>query len=138
MGKTYGIKSLTFSLLISLGLLILSYLIIRHRMGFLAVAALILGYDVWAYAPRFQMVKIGDGAISFSSINPFRKRVTAQLAFINKVTLQSVNEVYYKVVISTNDGDKLINVNMYPSEFKALTQIMVGTGLITETRRVNS
>jgi hypothetical protein len=134
MVKTFGLKSLASSLLISLGLVVLSYFVIRHSVGFLAVSAVIVGYDIWAYSPRYQIVTIGNGLLQFVSVNPLRKRKVTELSTINKVSLLCLNEVYYKIVLSTGDGEDTININMYPSEFKALSQNMKGAGLITETR----
>jgi len=134
MAKTYGRKSLLTSALITLGLLVISYLVIRHRIGFMTVAALILLFDVRIYAPRYQMVTITDNSLSFSSVNPLQKKITIALTDISKVNMEILNELFYTVAVSATGGNNTVRINMYPSEFKALARNFEAIGLQTETR----
>jgi hypothetical protein len=131
MSKTYGTKSMMMSALLSLGLMVVCYVVIRHRIGFVAMAALIVLFDLRIYMPRYQMVTISGDSISFFSVNPLKKRVIIPLKEVNRISLETVSDLLYKVVVF-GTGNNTIDVNMYPTEFKELAETIAATGIKTE------
>jgi hypothetical protein len=131
MSKTYGTKSMMMSALLSLGLMVVCYVVIRHRIGFVAMAALIVLFDLRIYMPRYQMVTISGDSISFFSVNPLKKRVIIPLKEVNRISLETVSDLLYKVVVA-GTGNNTIDVNMYPTEFKELAETIAATGIKTE------
>lgn len=120
------------SALLSLGLLVVCYVVIRHRIGFMAMAALIVLFDLRIYMPRYQIVTVAKDSISFFSVNPLRKRIVLPLKDVSRMKLQKMSDLLYKVVVTAGNGDTIIDVNMYPSEFKELAREIEATGLKTE------
>lgn len=119
------------SALLSLGLLIVCYVVIRHRIGFVAMASLIVLFDLRIYMPRYQMVTISGDSISFFSVNPLKKRVIIPLKEVNRISLETVSDLLYKVVVA-GTANNTIDVNMYPTEFKELAETIAATGIKTE------
>jgi hypothetical protein len=119
------------SALLSLGLMVVCYVVIRHRIGFVAMAALIVLFDLRIYMPRYQMVTISGDSISFFSVNPLKKRVIIPLKEVNRISLETVSDLLYKVVVA-GTGNNTIDVNMYPTEFKELAETIAATGIKTE------
>ncbi len=119
------------SALLSLGLMVVCYVVIRHRIGFVAMAALIVLFDLRIYMPRYQMVTISGDSISFFSVNPLKKRVIIPLKEVNRISLDTVSDLLYKVVVA-GTGNNTIDVNMYPTEFKELAETIAATGIKTE------
>ncbi len=119
------------SALLSLGLMVVCYVVIRHRIGFVAMAALIVLFDLRIYMPRYQMVTISGDSISFFSVNPLKKRVIIPLKEVNRISLETVSDLLYKVVVF-GTGNNTIDVNMYPTEFKELAETIAATGIKTE------
>lgn len=119
------------SALLSLGLMVVCYVVIRHRIGFVAMAALIVLFDLRIYMPRYQMVTISGDSISFFSVNPLKKHVIIPLKEVNRISLETVSDLLYKVVVAGR-GNNTIDVNMYPTEFKELAETIAATGIKTE------
>ncbi len=119
------------SALLSLGLMVVCYVVIRHRIGFVAMAALIVLFDLRIYMPRYQMVTISGDSISFFSVNPLKKRVIIPLKEVNRISLETVSDLLYKVVVA-GTANNTIDVNMYPTEFKELAETIAATGIKTE------
>lgn len=133
MAKSYGNKSLLTSSLISVGLLVLAYFVVRHSIVFLLVALGIVLYDVYMYFPRYQFVRIADNTLSLSSVNPMRKPISVPTTAIKKIIIETHNDLLYTIRINTNTGELTAPVIIYPSEMKELAGSLKSMGLQTET-----
>ncbi len=133
MAKSYGNKSLLTSSLISVGLLVLAYFVVRHSIVFLVVALCIVLYDMYMYFPRYQFVRIADNTLSLSSVNPMRKPISVAKAAIRNIRIETHNDLLYTIRINTSTGEVTAPVIIYPSEMKELAVSLESMGLRTET-----
>jgi hypothetical protein len=129
---SYGNKSLLTSSLISVGLLVLAYFVVRHSIVFLLVALGIVLYDVYMYFPRYQFIRITDSTFSLSSVNPMRKPISVATAAIRNVKIETHNDLLYTIRISTGTEDVNAPVIIYPSEMKELARKLEASGLKIE------
>jgi hypothetical protein len=133
MATSYGNKSLLTSSVISVGLLVLAYFVVRHSIVFLLVAMGIVLYDIYMYFPRYQFVRITDSMLSLSSVNPMRKPISVATATIKNIKIETHNDLLYTIRINTGAEDITAPVIIYPSEMKELAGSLASMGLRTET-----
>jgi len=133
MATSYGNKSLLTSSLISVGLLVLAYFVVRHSIVFLLVALGIVLYDIYMYFPRYQFIRITGSELSLSSVNPMRKHISVATAAIRNIKIETHNDLLYTIRISTGTEEVTAPVIIYPSEMKELAGSLESMGLRTET-----
>lgn len=133
MAKSYGNKSLLTSSLISVGLLVLAYFVVRHSIVFLVLAFGIVLYDMYMYFPRYQFVRITDNTLILSSVNPMRKPISVATDAIRNIKIETHNDLLYTIRIDTSTGEVTAPVIIYPSEMKELAGTLESLGLRTET-----
>jgi len=133
MATSYGNKSLLTSSLISVGLLVLAYFVVRHSIVFLLVALGIVLYDIYMYFPRYQFIRITGSELSLSSVNPMRKPISVATAAIRNIKIETHNDLLYTIRISTGTEEVTAPVIIYPSEMKELAGSLESMGLRTET-----
>jgi hypothetical protein len=115
-------------------ILIAAYFIVRHRYVFFALSVFIIIMEIKTYASRYQIVKINNNTIAFSSPNPFKKRVEFEITKLKKVTVVAANPNSYLFIISNNSDKEILRVNMQYSEFKELIKNMASIDFEISTR----
>lgn len=132
MATSYGNKSLLTSSLISVGLLVLAYIVVRHRIAFFLVALGIVLYDIYMYFPRYQFIRITNSTIGLSSVNPMRKPISATTSAIKNIKIETHNDLLYTIRIRTDKEEVTAPVIIYPSEMKELARELEASGLKIE------
>lgn len=132
MATSYGNKSLLTSSLISVGLLVLAYIVVRHRIAFFLVALGIVLYDIYMYFPRYQFIRITNSTIGLSSVNPMRKPISATTSAIKNIKIETHNDLLYTIRIRTDREEVTAPVIIYPSEMKELARELEASGLKIE------
>jgi len=129
MGKTYGIRSLMISSLVSLCMLVVGYFVIRHRLGLLALVICMVIIEIRFYASRYQVVRVNAGSIVFMSVDPFTKPKSVAVDKIKKIVSD-----HSLLVISTDAGEVNVPLSLHINERKILFENFAATGLQLETK----